>query len=78
MDYLNKNNIIKENQYGFREWFNIDHVTFVLPVKVCTKLDNSSQVATIFLDLQKTFDMVKYRLLLYKLDKIGIRRIANK
>ena len=64
--FLEKNYILHDSQYGFREKrsieFNIDH-------KLCT--------CGIFIDLQKAFDTVYHSILLEKLNHYGIRAIIN-
>ena len=71
-DYLEKNEILFEEQNGFRASRScIDHV-----LVLCTILRNrkSMNLNTFlaFIDFQKAFDSVDRHLLLYKLSKIGI------
>lgn len=40
-------------------------------------MDKSNKVLGIFLDIQKTFDCVDYKILLNKLDQAGIRGMPN-
>ena len=71
--YLEKNDLLAEEQNGFRVSRScIDHV-----LVLCTVLRNRKALGldtfVTFVDFQKAFDSVNRDLLLYKLLKIGIR-----
>ena len=44
---------------------------------IINDLDNNNSVCAIFLDLAKAFDTCNHKILLFKLDQDGIRRVAN-
>lgn len=72
LDYLAKNEIIHENQFGFAELSNTLSATSFLMNKIRTNLDQRKFVSCIFIDLQKAFDMVNHKILINKLKNIGL------
>ena len=73
--YLNANNLLSEQQYGFR----LQHSTELACVKlvdyITTEMDNIKKIkspTTIFLDLSKAFDTLNFNILLNKLQYYGI------
>lgn len=73
VNYLEKNNVLSKNQFGFRQNKSTDDAVLSLTEFVATKLDNSKKCISIFIDLAKAFDTVSVPLLMNKLEKIGIR-----
>ncbi|MCP4054789.1 MAG: hypothetical protein GY739_17445 [Mesoflavibacter sp.] len=71
--YLEQNNIINKNQYGFRK----KHSTIHAMLSMLSSLENhkkdNKKTASIFIDLTKAFDTVQIPILLKKLEKIGIK-----
>ena len=74
--YLLTNNILTDAQHGFRLGFNTTTTLFDACNYVYDALDNRKFVLGIFLDISKAFDIVDHKLLLYKLDSLGIRGIV--
>ena len=79
MDYIDKNDIVNEKQFGFRSIQTnmviidddselVDEVTRVVE-------KNESTLGT-FLDLSKAFDTIGIDILLYKLECYGFRSIV--
>lgn len=76
VDYLDTNNIIANNQYGFRKSLSTEHAVLELTERIVGLLDNKAKVIGIFLDLTKAFDTVSIPLLLDKMEGLGIRGIV--
>jgi Reverse transcriptase (RNA-dependent DNA polymerase)/Endonuclease-reverse transcriptase len=77
LSYIDKNNILSNNQYGFRA----KHSTLLAVTdfydSVSKSIDKSNYVIGIFLDLSKAFDTLDYDILLSKLEFYGIRGMAQ-
>lgn len=71
--FLEDKNILSKNQYGFRKGISTTDCLHSFSEFIVDKLDNKKKCLTIFLDLQKAFDTVCPRLLVDKLEKLGIR-----
>jgi len=77
-DFINKHNIIFDNQFGFRKGHNTNHALIALTELVRKSLDNNQFAAGIFIDFKKAFDTVDHKILLHKLNHYGIRGKAHK
>ena len=77
LKFIDKNNLLNEFQFGFRN----NHSTFmaliVLVENLVTALDNGNCAVGLFLDFQKAFDTVDHCILLDKLSLYGVRGIAH-
>ena len=76
LNFLKKNKIISEKQFGFIENSSTNDAVANVTKFIYDNLDNSSPTV-IFLDLKKAFDTVDHNLLISKLKNIGIRDIAK-
>jgi hypothetical protein len=59
--------ILNNEQYGFRPKLNTDNATYQLTNGILDALNNKLLIAGIFCDLEKAFDCVNHKLLLFKL-----------
>ena len=75
--FLEKENILFQNQYGFCSNHNCEHAILELTGNILQAHEKKEYPICIFLDLSKAFDTLNHQVLLCKLDKIGIRGIAN-
>lgn len=75
-DFLDRFNIIAENQYGFRKSISTEHAVLDLTQHIAKNLDSKTKCLGIFLDLSKAFDTVSVPLLISKLELLGVRGIA--
>ena len=76
-NFLNKYEILYEQQYGFRQHFSTDFALIELSDKIARAMDDKKPMIGIFIDLSKAFDTLNHNILLQKLLNYGIRGIAN-
>lgn len=76
LSYLNKHNILCNNQYGFRKGHSTALALIDLYEKISAAIDQKEFAVGIFLDLSKAFDTVNHNILFEKLEHYGIRGIA--
>ena len=71
--FLNKNNIIYNLQFGFRQQYSTSHALINITENIRKALDDGNIVCGIIVDLQKAFDTVDHQILFAKLNHSGIR-----
>lgn len=76
--FLEDNQLISNNQYGFRTGKSAETAVQDLVNFVVENLDKGIKTIGIFLDLAKAFDTISIPLLLAKMDRLGIRGIQLK
>jgi hypothetical protein len=75
--FFEKNLILYEKQYGFRDKYSTQHALIDIVNNIQTNMEKKMFSCGIFLDLKKAFDTVDHSILLYKLDHYGVRGIIN-
>ena len=75
-EFLEKYNCLHDLHFGFRSKHSTVHA-LIITESIRSALDDSKYVCGIFVDLQKTFDIVNHNILLNKLSHYGIRGIMN-
>ena len=75
-DFLDKFNILNDNQFGFRKHHSTIHAMINLLDTSLEGLEKRMAVGGIFLDISKAFDSVDHSILINKLEHYGIRGIA--
>lgn len=78
VSFLNQEDILYENQFGFRKSHSTQLALILLLDKITNALEDGNYVVGIFLDFSKAFDTVNHEILLKKLLHYGIRGITNK
>ena len=73
ISFLEDNNIISEQQFGFRKQHSTTHVVTDVQSQISKNLDNKQHTCVILLDFRKAFDTVNHQILVRKLEKYGIR-----
>ena len=73
MDHFDQNNILCDNQHGFRSKRSCDTQLITTVHEIATDMADGSQVDSILLDFSKAFDKVPHARLAYKLDFYGVR-----
>ena len=77
-EYLNRNNLLAEQQYGFRPNHSTEYAAVKLVDYISNKMDDHKIPGTIFIDLSKAFDALSYDILLYKLKFYEISGVEYK
>ena len=71
--YLEENNLLSKNQFGFRTNSSTQHAVTKFSDSIRQNMDKGLMTGTIFIDLRKAFDTVDHARLLSKLTIYGIR-----
>ena len=74
--FLNKNNILSNNQYGFRAGHSTQQLVIELVDKTSQAIERKEYTVGLFLDLSKAFDTLNHHILLEKLQHYGSRGVA--
>ena len=73
MAYLEENELLPQNQYGFRNKQGINHLHLFLQNKITAALNKKQIFKLCLLDYSKAFDVVNFKILLKKLKCLGIQ-----
>ena len=76
LKFLESNNSIYENQYGFRPGRSCEHALLNAQNSILDSLNKRKISLLLLIDFSKAFDMVDHEILLKKLENYGIRGIA--
>ena len=66
--FLEFNNYLYTNQFGFRNLHSTNHALITITEKIRKAIDNRENTCGVFLDLQKVFDTVDHEIFLSKLE----------
>ena len=73
--FINENNLINENQYGFRSGRSTETALSKFIHDILSGFEDGELTVALFLDLSKAFDTVDHNVLLTKLEYIGVRGV---
>ncbi|CAG4940655.1 unnamed protein product [Colias eurytheme] len=76
LNYLDKQNLISDRQFGFRKGKSTEDAAMLLTNSVASHIQNGEQALAVFIDLAKAFDTISPSLLIKKLESVGIRGLA--
>ena len=74
--YLEKHGLLFENQLGFCGGYSTDSCLIGLTDYVRGEMGRSKLVGMVLIDLQKAFDTVDQKILISKLEAIGVSSVA--
>ena len=75
-EYLNNNNILHKNQYGFRKHHSTELASLHLVDKIYYKMDSNEIPVNVDIDLSKAFDSLDHNILLSKLKFYGVTGVS--
>src|SRR6267154_640809 len=76
MNYLNKSKILYDYQFGFRKKYSTTFAVIDVINMIQNELHEGNYVLGIFMDLQKAFDTINFKILLDKLEHYGFRGVC--
>ena len=72
-EHLEHNNLLTPSQFGFRSGLNTTQPMIHFLNKLCSAGNNNEFSIAVFCDLQKAFDCCDHKILLKKLNNLGVR-----
>lgn len=72
MEYLEKNRILTDTQFGFRKGRSCTSNVLLFIDKLLDEIDKGKCVDVIYLDMAKAFDKVSHKKLIVRLKQIGL------
>ena len=75
--FLETNDVLYQSQYGFHLKHNCEQAIFEFTDKILQAKEKGEHQVSIFLDLSKVFNTLNHKVLLDKLERVGISGLAN-
>ena len=76
-NFIEKYQLLSEHQYGFRSNRSTLMAVTELVESISTGMNNREYTVGVFIDLKKAFDTIDHKILLKKMDRYGVRGVAN-
>ena len=76
--YFNNNNLLADEQFGFRKNHSTEYATIKLVDHISNEMESGKTPVTLFIDLSKAFDTLSFDILLQKLNYYGIAGVNLK
>ena len=76
-NYLDKNDILYDSQYGFRNRRSCEQAITEFIGQILQAKEEGKSSASIFPDLSKAVDTLNHEVLLHKLDRYGVRVVQQ-
>lgn len=73
IDFLERNNLLYEKQFGFRSGKCTEDAVFQLINQINNNLNTNKKSLTVFIDLAKAFDTVSHKNLIKRMESLGVR-----
>ena len=77
-EYFNSNNLLAEQQYGFRTNHSTEYAAVKLVDTISKAMESGSTSTALYIDLSKAFDTLSFDIILYKLNYYGVNGNAFK
>ena len=71
-EYLNENNLLAEEQFGFRKYHSTEYAAISLVDHISKEMELGKTPGAVSIDLSKAFDTLSFDITLYKLNYCGI------
>ena len=75
--FLEKNNLLMPTQFGFRRIHSTTDAVMSLTSKILKSIEEKKIFGCIYIDLSKAFDTLNHKMILNKLERLGIRGAVN-